>query len=89
MRLERDQDRYKGEDKESKDSVIRLVDNHLGDLEDDGLGALTGGGDVDVHVAVLVLGLHGRTVPLRQKITSATKTKRCQKCKRELQNATA
>ena len=27
---------------------------HLGDLEDDGLGALAGGGDVDVHVAVNV-----------------------------------
>ena len=27
---------------------------HLGDLEDDRLGSLAGGGDVDVHVAVNV-----------------------------------
>ena len=27
---------------------------HLGDLEDDGLGSLAGGGDVDVHVAINV-----------------------------------
>ena len=30
------------------------VATHLGDLEDDGLGSLSGGGDVDVHVAVNV-----------------------------------
>ena len=30
------------------------VATHLGDLEDDGLGSLAGGGDVDVHVAVNV-----------------------------------
>lgn len=35
----------------------------LGDLGMTVLVLLTGGGDVDVHVAVLVLGLHGRPYP--------------------------
>ena len=37
---------------------------NLGDLEDDGLGALAGGGDVDVHVPVLLLHLDRRPVAL-------------------------
>ena len=37
---------------------------NLGDLEDDRLGALAGGGDVDVHVSVLLLHLYRRPVAL-------------------------
>ena len=33
--------------------------SHLWDLEDDGLGSLAAGADVDVHVSVLVLHLDG------------------------------
>ena len=32
---------------------------HLGDLEDDGLGSLSAGAHVNVHVSVLVLQLDG------------------------------